>query len=320
MKKALLIIACIFSLYANAQEKINTFHLIDEDTRKPVPSVSVAIIRAGLSITTEKDGVFAIPGDLDKMRDTVILYVQNYAERKIQLHLLNGLDTLWLKKLPGPTVSNIRVNVKADTLLNDYRKEDVGYYTGLHSGDSPFGYLQLAQQFTVAKEGTILKNVTIHRLAFNLNYDWAGGRDRDPYQNRYTELEHTKFRIRVYDIDPATGAPGKDLCNETIEIKDRDESGVGTNLKTYNIIIPHKTFFIAVEWLRDYYNMTYTRVYNADYRKIKKLTNYRPSIGISPIKGDKLNIWALNLKHEWKPFTDYSPDFTDLAIKAVIKY
>jgi hypothetical protein len=317
MKKALLVIACLFSLYASAQEKINTFHLIDEDTRKPVPSVSVAIVRAGLSITTEKDGVFSIPGELDRMRDTVILYVQNYELRKIQLHLLNGLDTIWLKKLPDPTAINVKVTVKADTLLNDYRKQDVGYYTGLHSGDGPFEYLQLAQQFTVQKEGTILKNVTIHRLAFNLNYEWAPG---DPFQYKWTELEHTRFRIRVYDIDPVTGAPGKDLCNETIEIKDRDESKVGTNLKSYNILIPHKTFFIAIEWLRDYYNMTYTRVYNADFKKMKNLTNYRPAIGISPVKGDKLNIWGLNLKHEWKPFTDYSPDFTDLAIKAVVGY
>jgi hypothetical protein len=316
MKKALMFIALMYSTCANAQQKINTFYFIDDETHKPVPSVSVAIVRAGLSITTEKDGVFSIPGDLDKMRDTIIFYVQNYQLRKIQLRQLAGLDTIRLKKTPA-IPNSIKVPFKADTLLNDYKKQDVGYYTGLHTGDSTFEYLQLAQQFDVPRAGTFLKNVTIHRLAFNLNYEWSPS---DAYQYKWTELEHTKFRIRIYDIDLATGEPGQDLCNQIIEIKDRDESKVGTNLKSYNILIPHKTFFIAIEWLRDYYNMTYTNIYNPDKRKIKTFMNYRPSIGVSPIKGSKLNIWSLNLKHEWRPFTYYSPDFTDLAIKAVVGY
>lgn len=47
--------------------------------------------------------------------------------------------------------------------------------------------------------------------------------------------------------------------------------------------------------------------------------NYHPMIGISPYKGPKLNIWALNFRHEWVAFTYFSPDLTDLAISAVVK-
>lgn len=316
MKKLLLLIACVFSLYAKGQQKFNSFHLVDENTHRAIPTVSVAIVRARLSITTEEDGVFSIPGDLAKMRDTIIFYAQNYVTRKMQLSHLNGMDTIYLKKA-ADMANNIKLVIKADTLLNDYRKQDVGYYTGLHAGDCPFLYLQLAQRFDMPKSGTLLKKITIHRLAFNLNYEWTPD---STGQYNYTELEHTKFRIRVYDIDPVTGGPGKDLCDHIIEIKDRDESKVGTNLKPYNIFIPNKTFFVAIEWLRDYYNMTYTRIYNPDAGKIKTYMNYRPSIGISPIKGNRLNIWGFSLKHEWKPYTDYSPDFTDLAIKVEVGY
>lgn len=51
----------------------------------------------------------------------------------------------------------------------------------------------------------------------------------------------------------------------------------------------------------------------------KKLINYRPAIGISPIKGSKQNIWGLNLMKQWKPYTYFAPDFTDLAITAIIR-
>jgi len=55
-------------------------------------------------------------------------------------------------------------------------------------------------------------------------------------------------------------------------------------------------------------------------KKMVSFVNFRPAIGISPEKGKKLNMWALNLNHMWKPYTSYSPDFTDLAIKAVVDY
>jgi hypothetical protein len=133
-------------------------------------------------------------------------------------------------------------------------------------------------------------------------------------------LDVTKFRIRVYDIDPVTNGPGRDLCTEVIEESKSVGSQVTKNLKKYNIIIPNKVFFIAIEWLRDYYNGGYSISYKFDENKPTKQVNYRPAIGISPITGKKLNIWALNFKREWQPFTYFMPFGTDLAIKASIEY
>lgn len=311
MRKVLILTACIFSICAQAQQKLNRFHLVDQESGLAIPSVSVAIVKAKLLMTTEKDGIFIIPGDLKRMQDTIMFYVQNYSSLKIPLRELSNVDTIRLRKNVYSGNNKMKTFFKNDTLLNDYNRLDITYYAGLHNGDSEFQYLQLAEQFDVPRAGMFLKNVVINRLAFYQYYITQ-------YEN--TELEYTKFRIRLYDVDAITGGPGKDLCNEIIEVKSSDQKQKDINLKSYNIVIPNKTFFVAVEWLRDYYNLGLVRIYNPGRKKMVNFVNFRPAIGISPEKGKKLNMWALNLNHVWKPYTSYSPDFTDLAIKAIVGY
>jgi hypothetical protein len=166
---------------------------------------------------------------------------------------LSNVDTIKLRKNVYSGNNKMKTSFKNDTLLNDYNRLDITYYAGLHNGDSEFQYLQLAEQFDVPKAGMLLKNVVINRLAFYQYYITQ-------YEN--TELEYTKFRIRLYDVDAITGGPGKDLCNEIIEVKSSDQKQKDINLKSYNIVIPNKTFFVAVEWLRDYYNLELVRIYN----------------------------------------------------------
>lgn len=312
MKKIFTLIACTVTLLVNAQQKFNTFHIVDSLSGKPVASTSVTIIRANLSITTEKDGIFMIPGDLSAMRDTVILNTQTYKPLKIPLHKLNGMDTIRLAR-DIIEAHNEKLKYKDDTLLNDYPKQDIVHYAGINTEISTFDYLQLAQQFYVAKPGIFLKEITLNRLAFGLDisdHTWTG----------LVHLDVTKFRIRIYDIDPITNGPGRDLCNKVIEESKSAGSQASINLEKYKIILPHTSFFVAIEWLRDYYNAGFSHNYIPELKKEVKQLNYRPAIGISPITGNKLNIWGLNFKHKWQPFTYFMPFGTDLAMKANIEY
>jgi hypothetical protein len=70
----------------------------------------------------------------------------------------------------------------------------------------------LAQQFIRNKPGIFLKEITLNRLAFGLDesdHNWLRG---------LAYLDPTKFRIRIYDIDPLTHGPGRDLCTRIIEV------------------------------------------------------------------------------------------------------
>jgi hypothetical protein len=308
MKKLIVLFFYITALNATAQQKVNKFFVVDADTRKKIPVVSVTIVKAKLNITTEKDGIFIIPGDLSIMRDTVILNSQGYDLSKTTLRAMSLHDTLFLKR---SRVENTAIVVKTndDTLLNNFNRKEIAYYVGIHKEDELFENLQVAQQFDVSRAGIILTKVTVNRLASFIGRPDITG-----------NFERTQFRVRIYDINPLTGGPGKDLCNEAIEESSGDTQQLGVNLKKYKIVVPHKTFFVAVEWMRDFKNAGYTMVYDKKVSDLRQLPNYRPAIGISPITGNKLNIWALNFKHEWKRYQYYMPFGTDLAIKAVINY
>ncbi|HWZ35917.1 MAG TPA: hypothetical protein VNW51_07130 [Mucilaginibacter sp.] len=317
MKSLLTLVCCLIALITNAQtEKLNKFHLVDKVTNKPVIT-SVAIVKAKLSITTEKDGVFIIPGDLKKMTDSIIFSAQNYFDIKMPLKALSTLDTIRLTRLAFKT-TNTESKFTRDTLLNNFNGEDVGYFAGLHEDTASFNYLQLAQQFYIDKINTKLNTLQIERLSFNLDDKYGWGIYNNPRLEHYRQIEFTAFKLRIYDINDATGKPGKDLCDSIIVIKLRSSERARINLKDYNINIPHKTFFVAIEWMRDYYNAHYTGIVIPNLKS--RFISYKPAIGISPITGKKLNIWALNTNHDWLPYATFSPFGTDLAIKATVGY
>lgn len=311
MKKLTIVLFYCFVLRTSAQDKLNKFHVVDSLSGKAIPSVSVTLVRAGLSINTEKDGIFMIPGNLASLRDTVILYAQNYKLNKLLIHQLDGRDTLRLTKYAIDLESEPAKHTN-DTLLNNYRKQDIVHYAGVNTPIAKFEYLQIAQQFYTTKPGIALKSIKLNRLAFGLDtsdYTWT----------HLVHLDVTKFRIRIYDIDPVTHGPGRDLCSEVIEESKSSGSQVSVNLKKYNITIPNTTFFVAVEWIRDFYNAGYSISYDKEGNKSREI-NYRPAIGVSAVTGNTLNIWSLNLKREWKPFTYFMPFGTDLAMSVVIAY
>ncbi|TCD01173.1 hypothetical protein [Pedobacter psychroterrae] len=312
MKRMILFLLCILTLSLKGQEKGNAIYIADRTTKLAIPSVTVAIARAKLAITTEKDGLITIPGDLKRMRDTVIFAVQTYQTVKYALQDLSGVDTIFLNKIDAEPLIGV-TDARTELVLNDYDRKEIALYAGRQTETSRFECLQLAQQFEVSRAGMLLKQVVIGRLAFVLDYF-------DTIQRDLVGIEETTFRIRIYDVDSLTGRPGKDLCNKIIEVRDKDNRQFTVNLSPYKIAIPNKTFFVAIEWMRDFRNMGYDMVYDEKIKKEVQIFSYRPAIGISPLISSELHIWGLDFKGNWKPYTYFSPDYTDLAIKATVAY
>ena len=304
LKKLFTLVLSLSALYASAQQKLNIFHIVDSETKKATPFVSVTILRARLTITTEKDGVFIIPGDLKTMKDTVVFAAQNYEQQKISLNDLALLDTIRLIRNEVITAVVLQ-KYTTDTLLNDFDKNEIWHYAGFDTETANFDYYQLAQRFEAPKAGARLNRIKVARLAFN---DYGLRREKVTY------------RLRFYDLDQATNGPGKELTGKTIEINNGEDRQSGISLTKYNIVIPQKSFFVAVEWLRNNYNEGYSVFYDRKTKTRRRQVNYRPAIGIAPKAGKRLNIWGLNFKYKWKPYTYFMPFGTDLAIKATVEY
>ncbi|WP_214072323.1 hypothetical protein [Mucilaginibacter sp. dw_454] len=317
MKRILLLIFCIVSTVSYAQQapKINTFHVVDFNTKKPIGYATINILKAKLAIATESDGVFIIPGNLAAMRDTIILNAQTYIPLKLPISTLATMDTIRLYRMI-PKNQGIQTKFSAKRTLNDYLADDIGLYAGVATDDAPFNYLQIAQHFVTDAATSKLASITINKPS-----DWL----------------LTKFRVRIYDTDPATGGPGADLYDRIIDIDNEEYVNDYLNRRSSyasyveskstiidfrkdNIIIPSKGFFVAVEWLRDFFNASKAPVYNKVTSKVDTAIVYRPFIGISPVKGNQLNIWVMQLDRTWKTYDHFYPFGTDLAIKATVEY
>lgn len=229
VKKLFALFICSFALQGFAQQKLHTFYIIDSSTKKATPFVSVTILRARLSITTEKDGIFIIPGDLTTMNDTVVFAAQNYDQLKIPINSLAHRDTIQLVR--NEVAAGLALQkYTTDTLLNDFDKNEIWHYAGFDTETANFDYYQLAQKFETPKTGARVKKVKVARLAFD---DQGEGYERAAY------------RLRFYDVDPTSLGPGKELTGKTIEISNGEDRQSGVSLSKYNIIIPQKSFFCS---------------------------------------------------------------------------
>jgi len=309
MYRYFLLFFLVISSLAFGQQKVNTFRIVDSLSKKPIASAIVSLIRSKLSISTESDGIFNIPGDLKLLRDTVIISAQGYDEYRVLLHMLDGLDSIRLITA-GITTPNMILIGKKEQILNPFKAGEVNHFAGINTASSGFEYLELAQEFSLPKPGARLVKIKLKRLAFT----------RISYSDiiSYKGLDFAKFRLRFYAADSLKQGPGMELINTVVEIEDKDNQQISINLERYNIGIPGKTFFVSIEWIRDFVNQGFSIVNDRKTGLQKQIVNFRPAIGVSSIKGPQLNIWCLDPKKQWKPFTHFSPDMTDLAITAVV--
>ncbi|NND15386.1 MAG: carboxypeptidase-like regulatory domain-containing protein [Eudoraea sp.] len=74
-------------------------------------------------------------------------------------------------------------------------------------------------------------------------------------QQSGTLKSESKFRLRVYNSDPDTGAPGKDLLRENVILNiEEGDTHVSVDLSEYGISFPRDGVYIGLEWLFIPYN------------------------------------------------------------------
>jgi hypothetical protein len=117
-------------------------------------------------------------------------------------------------------------------------------------------------------------------------------------------------------MNTITKAPSADLCNEIIEVKTKSKI-IEVNLEKYDIQIPNKDFFIAVEWLKIPYNMKTSKI-KINGKKEEHIT-YHPSIGWTDAKNDQVEAWSLDYKNNWRRMFSMI-NKTSVSIAATIKY
>lgn len=293
MKKLTILLAFPLNLFGQINFEGT---VVDAKSKSIIPFATIGLIKENIGTNANELGKFTLLSQGIKENDTLIISCVGYKTQKLPIDKKNitGLIIELTEKVNvlNEVVIKNKTNWTTET-LNDFSKCGNSFITSS-------GYqTQVAQHFKVKNENSILTEIKICRRTIAL---------LDP--------EKTIFRIRIYDIDTLTKSPSTDLCNQIIEIKTRSKV-VSVNLDKYQIHIPSKDFFVAVEWLKIPYNESKSKM-KLNGQTVEHIT-YSPSIGWTDDTNSIMEAWMLDNKNNWRPM--FKKDHkTSATISATVKY
>jgi len=296
MKSLLLVMLISFPVLLFAQQSFSG-KIIDAKTKQPIPFATIGLLKQNTGTNSYENGTFKFSANRTVENDSFFISCFGYVPKKIAIadKTENLIIELTENEVELQEVVVNKKNTWNATILNDF------HGCGNHFITSSGYITQIAQHFYTPEKGTILSAVKICNGSMAMLYK-----------------EKAIFRIRIYDMNKTTGAPGKDLCKEIIEIKTGRKNTV-MYLRQYNIHIPENDFFIAIEWLKILYNENKSAV-RAGAEK-KEYISYRPSIGWSDAKDKEVEAWHQDYTGKWSKIPELMRNGkTSLSIAATVQY
>ncbi|MCC6182004.1 MAG: carboxypeptidase-like regulatory domain-containing protein [Bacteroidia bacterium] len=264
-----IILILFMPLITFAQKKCSGI-VIDRITGSRIPYAAIGLIKENKGINANEDGSFSI---VPSFPQTDSLRISSVGYKALLLPVSTcvneGVVMLQqeIRELKEVIVSN---RSKQTFILNKFRKCSWSIYKiGLNT------ISQLAQRFNAPAQGMQLTALELCK-----------------------DDSESKFRIRIYDIDSTYKYPSNDLVDSVIEVTSK-EGHVRINLEDYNIIIPGKSFFIAIEWLYIPFNIQLKKE-KINGRRIVQAW-YKPQIKLIEREQNAINedIWELSFMGRW---------------------
>ncbi len=289
----------IFFLTAplTAQEILFEGKVYDHKTKDPIPYVNLSFLNTLKGTSTDEEGHFYL--DIP----------EPYLEKKVHISSLGYKDTIVeAKKLYAAKRINMVEEsfeldevVVSESLGNSDVLNPVTSYSltsGFASSSTPW---VLALYFpNIGAQKKVVNKVTVF---FQKNAEFK----------RAT----AKFRLRIYDVDPITKKPNKDLMRKSMVLESKVmKEYVSVDLSAFNIRIPQNGIYIGLEWLFVPHNW---------YKKTGKhpLTNkpvvedrFAPTFGGVYAKNQNYKAMVYGLG-EWTDFSVKSKDRTKNFIPAI---
>jgi hypothetical protein len=136
-------------------------------------------------------------------------------------------------------------------------------------------------------------------------------------ENKGFKHETSKFRIRLYDVDPKTKHPTKDILHKSIILE--TESGkdyVSIDLSAFNIKIPQQGVYVGLEWLFVPYNWYKNTKKNNITNKVFVEDRFAPTFSGMYTKNQNYKVMVYGMG-EWVDFVVKSKDKNQNLIPAV---
>lgn len=264
-----LLILLLFPALAFGQKNC-TGSVIDETTGKPVPYASIGLVKQNRGVSAGEDGTFRIEV-LFPAADSFRISSVGYEPKLVAVAGWKDGTPVTLKQ-KGPLDEVVILSHRPQQVytLNRFGHcSSHWHWVGLEA------VYQRAQRIESPEPGLFLNGLELCK-----------------------DGSESIFRIRIYDVDPVTGGPSRDLADTVIEVRSK-ESHVSIDLETYRIAIPGKAFFVAIEWLFIPFNED-VQVTRHKGKKVEH-TYYKPAMrSVNDRHLKPGHLWQMNFRGTWE--------------------
>ena len=301
MRFRVLLFWMILITSASAQEIHMEGHVMDARTKAPIPYVNLSILNTLKGTSTDEKGHFFFDLPEVFLEKTMHISALGYEDAKVQLSAIQESGAIYLKE----SVFELDEVVIADDLGNTEVLNPITSYSitsGFTSSATPW---VLALYFpNIGEKQKVVDKVVIY------------------FQTpEATDKKEAKFRLRIYDVNPHTGAPENDLLRESLVLNCPENAEfLNVDLSEYQIVAPREGIYIGLEWLfipsnwyravrtdpitkekhiEDRFAPTFGGVFSSNFNyktMIYGMGSWSP-FGVVSREGDKTFVPAISLKY-----------------------
>lgn len=296
MRFLLLFFLCTFSI--NAQEVLFEGYIHDNRTKQPIPFVNLSFLRTLKGSSTDENGKF------------ILSIPRSYLEKEVHISSLGYKDTiisanaLYISKKLSLVEESFKLSevVVTESLGDSYVLNPIGSYdikSGFYSSSTPW---VLATYFpNIGAAEKFLNKITVFMQ-----------------DNKNFKRNTSKFRLRIYDVDPITKKPGKDILRHSIVLEsERGKDFVSIDVSNLRIKVPRKGIYVGLEWLFVAYNWYKVKeVDGIDKEKTTLEDRFAPTFAGVYNKNSNFKVMVYGMG-EWTDFQVKSKDRTKNLIPAI---
>lgn len=291
----------LFGLFAvlqlNAQEVLFEGHVYDKKTKEPIPYVNLSFLNTLKGSSTDEEGRFFL--DLPT----------SYLQKKLHISSLGFKDTIVDAQL-------IYTSKRFDMVEESFELDEVVVSESFSDSDvlNPIGSYSLISGFSSSSTPWVLA----------VYFPNIG--EQKKYVDKLTvfikksenfKRSHAKFRFRVYDVDPITKKPNKNLLRESIVLEhDVEKEFVSLDISTLQIKIPQEGIYIGLEWLFIPANWYMKKEKNAITNKMVVEDRFAPTFSGVYTKNQNYKVMIYGMG-EWSDFKVRSRNNAENFIPAI---
>ena len=218
------------ALQLNAQEILFEGYVYNKKTKEPIPYVNLSFLNTLKGSSSDEKGHFFL--DLPTP----------YLNKKVHISSLGFKDTIVDAQL-------IYTSKRFDMVEESFELDEVVVSENFSGSDvlNPIGSYSLTSGFSSSFTPWVL---VLYFPNIGAQKKYVDKLTVFLKKNENFKRSHVKFRFRVYDVDPITKKPNKNLLRKSIIIEHDVEKEFATlDVSALKIKIPQKGIYIGLEWL-----------------------------------------------------------------------